>query len=498
MEPRSPKPQTCCARWLGWVFAVSLAAGCAEVRAQTAAQPPDTVSEAVFRSRWVGPQADRMMAEQPVVPSSEREIEPITDWAAKLREGLYYGSLRFRPGLGAGWEYSNRTGGGLETNEGDDNSPFLAPSLGLDYSRDFGPVSLSLVYGGGYVYYLNPNFNTAQSGRQRNPLNQTVQMRVSHIGVRHEAKFSAGASYGNGENVQVGGNTTTLNAFVDSNITRLITEFFRTGVYSGFSTQMTRYGSYNDNGSDLYSGKAGTLIDWLATGKTTLGLNLEAGLSVQQTLTSASTSETTISRQYAQLMVTGAQSLTSKVLLSGGLGAGYVTDDNVKDAEYVGFRPVYQISVTYTPSEKTALRLYSNFGGVELVPSVGLTASWRPRELTSFALSVYQNQNFSLTTSSQFQVNRGFVASADQRLFSKIRLNVSGGWQQTENRALSTSESSGDSYDYAFLSGSIRWDLNDWLYWQTSIWGSTGNRYQGGSNGNYPETIASTGLNLIF
>lgn len=497
MEPRCPKPRSRCAPWLGWILALFLGASCPGVRAQTA-QPPETVSEAVFRSQWVGPQADRMMPEQPIVPSSEREIEPITDWASKLREGLYYGSLRFRPGLGAGWEYSNRTSGGQETNEGDDNSPFLAPSLGLDYTRDFGPISLSLIYGGGYVYYLNPNFNTAQSGRQRNPLNQSIRMRLGHIGVRHEATLSAGATYGNGENIQVGGNTTTLNASVDGNFTRMITEFFRTGTYAGFSTQMTRYGDDSSNGSDLYSVRAGALIDWLATGKTTLGFNLEAGTSVQETLTSATTSETTISRQYVQIMATGAQSLTSKVLVSGGLGAGYVTDDNVEDAEYVGVRPVYQFSVTYTPSEKTSVRLYSNFGGVELVPSIGLTASWSPRETTSFALSIYQNQNFSLTSSSQFQVNRGFIVSANQRLFSKIKVNVSGGWQQTENRSLSASEASGESYDYAFLSGNIRWDLNDWLYWQTSLWSSTGNRYQGSSSGDYPETIASTGLNLIF
>ena len=346
------------------------------------------------------------------------------------------------------------------------------------------------------MYYLNPNFNTAQAGRQRNPLNQSIRMRLGHIGVRHEATLSAGATYGNGENIQVGGNTTTLNASVDGNFTRLLTEFFRTGTYAGFSTQMTRYGNDSSNGSDIYSGRAGALMTgWpreRPRSPQPQSRNVRSANDV------ATTVETTISRRYVQILATGAQSLTSKVLISGGLGAGYVTDDNVEDAEYVGVRPVYQFSVTYTPSEKTSVRLYSNFGGVELVPSMGLTASWAPRETTSFALSIYQNQNFSLTSSSQFQVNRGFLISANQRLFSKIKVNVSGGWQQTENRSLSTSEAGGDSYDYAFLSGSIRWDLNDWLYWQTSLWASTGNRYQGSSSGDYPETIASTGLNLIF
>lgn len=509
------------------VFAAVLAVLPAGLFAQSAA-PPQTVNEAVFRSRWVGPQADRVIQEA-YTPSSTRDIEPVTDWAAKLRQGLYWGSLRFRPGLGVGWEYSNRTYGGQETDQADDNSPFVAPSLGLDYTREFGPLTVSLLYGGGYVYYVNPEYNSAQAGNQRNPINQTVRLRLGHVGVRHEANFRAGATYGNGENIQVGGNTTTTTVDVGGDTSYLLTEFFTVGTYLGFNSQFTRYGGNNDNGSDLYSARGGVSFDWLATGKTTLGLNVEAGLSVQEILTPAPaapptpvvlvpvegtngitevavpaapaplqpTRTRTISRQYTQVLATGAQSVTSKVLVTGGLGAGYVTDDNVQDAEYVGIRPVYQFAVTYTPSEKTQVRLSSSFEGVQLVPSFSLGATWNPRETTSFSFSVYQNQNFSISTSSQFQVNRGFILSASQRLFSKISVNASGGWQQTENRSLSSSSAGGGDYDYAFLSGSVRWDLNDWLYWQTTIWGSSGNRYQTGG-GNYPETIASTGLNLIF
>lgn len=510
-----------------WLLALlALLLGVLDASAQSAS-PPQTVNEAVFRSRWVGPQADRVIQET-FTPSSTRDIEPVTDWASKLRQGLYWGSLRFRPGLGLGWEYSNRTYGGQETDAADDNSAFVAPSLGLDYTRDFGPLTVSLLYGGGFVYYVNPDYNSAQAGNQRNPINQTVRLRLGHVGVRHEANFTAGATYGDGENIQVGGNTTTTTVDVGGDTSYSLTEFFTLGTYGAFNSQFTRYGSTDDNGSDLYNARAGVSFDWLATGKTTLGLNVEAGFSVQEILTPApaapptpvvlvpvegtngvtavpvpaappaqATRTRTISRQYAQVLATAAQSVTSKVLVTGGLGAGYVTDDSVPDADYVGIRPVYQFAVTYTPSEKTQVRFDSSFEGVQLVPSVGLSASWNPRETTSFGLSIYQNQNFSITTSSQFQVNRGFILSASQRLFSKISVSVSGGWQQTENRALSSNQANGGDYDYAFLSGAIRWNLNDWLYWQTTIWGSTGNRPQGGGD-NYPETIASTGLNLIF
>ncbi len=132
------------------------------------------------------------------------------------------------------------------------------------------------------------------------------------------------------------------------------------------------------------------------------------------------------------------------------------------------------------------------------MPDFGLLVSWQPRQTTGLSLSIYQNQNFSISSSQQFQVNRGFIASVSQRLFSKVAVRLSGGWQQTENLALSSDEANGASTEYVFLSGGIRWDLNDWLYWQTTLWATSGNRTSGSSDSNQPEGIASTGLNLLF
>jgi hypothetical protein len=455
-------------------------------------QPPRTVSEAAFRQNWVGPQADRP---SDFILGGTNQVEEVTDWAAKVRDGLNFGSLQIRPGLGAGWEYSNRTGTGAQTDAADDNSPYIAPSLGLVFDRTYGPLSLNLNYGGGYVYYVNPDYSNQQSGGQRNPLNQTVSMRLGHVGVRHEANITGSATYGTGENIQVGGNTTTTTFNLGGDYTHLITEFFTVGTFGSFSSTLTRYGDNNNSGTDISSARFGASADWLVTGKTTLGFTLEGGWSGQM----AAGSSEGDSRQYVQALLTGVQSITSKLTLEAGLGVGYVQSDGVTDVDsrYVGARPVYQIAVNYSPSEKTFVRLYSSFEGVVIVPDYGLQVGWRPRETTSLSLSIYQDQNFSLTTLSQIQVNRGFVASIEQMFFSKVTLGLSGGWQQTENIPLATNGGATVDNDYAFFSGNLRWDLNDWLYWQLTVWSSSGNT-QPGVSGNYPETVASTGLNLIF
>jgi hypothetical protein len=458
-------------------------------------QPPQTVSEAVFRSQWVGTQADRATPYGFGLP--QNEIEPVDDWAAKLSEGLSFKSLRISPGLGVGWEFSNRTSLGVETDQADDNSPYVAPTLALDFSREYGPLSLTLAYGGGYVFYVNPDYSSSQSGSGRNPLNQTVQFRIGHVGVRHEASISAAGSYGTGENVQVGGNTTTTSFNLRGDYTYLLTEFVTLGTFVAYNSTFTRYGDNDDSGSNLNSINFGNSVNWLWTGKTTLGVTLEGGISTQEVQGSGGND----SRQYVQLLFTTEHSLTSKLTINAGLGAGYVQSDGVTevDSAYTGFRPVYQIAINYTPSEKTFIRLSSSFEGVLVAPDYSLQIGWNPRATTSLTASVYQDQNYSQTTTSQVQVNRGFVGTIQQQFFTKLTMSLSAGWQQTENVSLSAAQTGGSSdYDYAFFSANIRWDLNSWLYWQTTIWSSTGNTYQTTGSGDYPETTASTGLNLIF
>ena len=168
--------------------------------------PVSTVSDAVFRSQWVGPQADRPELVG-MVPTGEG-IKPVEDMASKIREGLWLGSLRIRPGFGAGWAYSNKNSQGQTATANSDNSFFLAPTLGLEYGRDTGPWTISGRAGGGYVYYPNPDYTPNGTGANRNPYNGTMSLGIGHSGTRHRFDLGGSASFGNGQSIQGGGAST--------------------------------------------------------------------------------------------------------------------------------------------------------------------------------------------------------------------------------------------------------------------------------------------------
>jgi hypothetical protein len=104
----------------------------------------------------------------------------------------------------------------------------------------------------------------------------------------------------------------------------------------------------------------------------------------------------------------------------------------------------------------------------------------------------------SITTVDQFQVNRGFVVGVQQTVFSRLAVGLSGGWQQTEGISLSSDIADSEAYDYAFVSGSLRYSLNSWSSIQATVMSSTGNRAEPNTSLTFPETTASVGLNLLF
>jgi len=461
--------------------------------------PVSTVSDAVFRSQWVGPQADRPELVG-MVPTGEG-IKPVEDMATKVREGLWLGSLRIRPGFGAGWAYANRNSQGQTATANSDQSFFLSPTLGLEYGRDTGPWTISGRAGGGYVYYPNPNFSPNGTGGNRNPYNGTMSLGIGHSGLRHDFDIGGSASFGNGQNIQGGGSSTQFLGAAGANYGYVINEFLTTGAYASYNTQLNRYESGNIDGSDLTSLRGGGYIDWLWTGKTTLGLKVEAGRMTQDIFGDTAVAQQGLAaRQFIQALVPVAHNLTSKVLLVAGAGVSYTQDENIPDAssEYTGFRPVYLLGAQYDPSEKTTMRAYTSFDGFDVVPSYGFSLTWRPRVTTAFTLSAYQNQNFSITTVDQFQVNRGFTAGVQQTVFSRFAIGVSGGWQQTDNISISQNQPNGGDYDYAFVSGSLRYSINSWASWQATVMSSTGNRVNPSSFISFPQTTASVGLNLLF
>lgn len=478
---------------------LSAAALSGTARAQNVVAPVGTVNDAVFRANWVGPQADRpeMLG---MVPTGE-DIKPVEDMATKVREGLWLGSLRIRPGFGAGWSYSNKNSQGQTADANNDQSFFLSPSLGLEYGRSSGPWSVSARAGGGYVYYLNPDYSPNGTGANRNPYNGTVSLGIGHSGLRHSFDAGGSASYGNGQSIEGGGSSTQFQGNAGMSYSYLLNEFVTTGAYAAYNTQLTRYETGGLDGSELASVRGGGYIDWLWTGKTTLGLKVEAGRMTQDLFgDTPEAQEGPAARQFIQALVPLAHNLTSKVLVVAGAGASFTQDENIPDAsaKYSGVRPVYLLGVQYDPSEKTTMRAYTSFDGFDIVPSYGFSLTWRPRVTTAFTFSAYQNQNFSITTVDQFQVNRGFTAGVQQTVFSRFAIGVSGGWQQTDNVSLTDNTPSGGDYDYAFVSGSLRYSINSWASWQATVMNSTGNRVNPTSNLSFPETTASIGLNLLF
>ena len=509
------------------VFLLALSAVAEVALAQgNVTAPVATVTDAVFRSRWVGPQVDRPEL-LGMVPTGEG-IEPVQDIATKIREGLYLGSLRIRPGLGLGWDYSNRNSQGDVTDPSDDQSFYIAPSLGLEYGRQRGPWSISARGGGGYVYYLNPNYSPNGTGSERNPFDATLSLGIGHSGLRHSAEVGGSASVGNGQNVQSGGDALQFRSNVTAAYSYLVNDYVTTGAYAAYDTLLTSYEDSDLDSAELSNLRGGAYIDWLTTGKTTFGIKAEAGRLTQtiqqlqtvvveqpepppatpgvppapapEPVTVVREVETEAARQFVQVLGTGAHNLTAKVLIVGGLGASYTADENIPDADaqYTGVRPVYLVGLQYDPSEKTTMRLFTSFEGFDIVPSYGLSVTWRPRQTTAFTLSLYQNQNFSITTVDQFQVNRGFVAGVQQTIFSRIAVGISGGWQQTEGISLSSEVPDSDPYDYAFVSASVRYSINSWSSVQATVMSSTGNRAEPTTDLSFPETTASVGLNLLF
>lgn len=530
MKLTSAMPRLRCAKSLALLLAaVGSAPGVA--LAQGVVAPVATVDEVIFRSRWVGQQVDR--PEQIGMVPMDEGIRPVEDFATKVREGLYIGSLRIRPGLALGWEYSDRNAEGDATTDlQNDQSFFIAPTLGLTYARDTGPWSLLGRYGGAYTYFINQDYTGGGTGGGRNPFNNTISLGLGHSGMRHSAEISGNASYGNGENIQAGGYTTTFTGNVAMSYSYLINEFFTTGAYARYDTQITRYEESTQEGSNLSNLRAGAYLDWLATGKTTAGIKFEAGRLTSTIIENVAPAPTPTPaaapvapgatptptpaptptpepvlqendpqvRQFAQVLLAGAHNLTAKILVVGGLGASYTVDENIIDVDdkYTGVRPVYLLGVQYDPSEKTTMRAYTSFQGADVVPSYGLSLTWRPRINTALTFSAYQTQNFSITSIDQFQVNRGFVLGIQQTLFSKLSVGLSGGWQQVESISLSSAVEAADPTEYAFVAGSLTWSINSWASWVATVRASTGNQNEPVNALSFPETTASIGLNLLF
>jgi hypothetical protein len=481
--------------FLGVVIATALCAS--EAFSQTP-PPPATVTDAIFRSRWEGLQADQINTKSAEAMAGLRPGDPgysyAEGFANSLLSGLKIGPLDIHPGLSLGWEYS--TGGNSGTTQANsaDSSFFIAPTIGLNYEREIGPWSVSAAYGAGFRYYLNPNYTSAGTNNQRNPFTQSGQISVSHIGDRHKLTFRGTGYSGTGYDAVTGTNVvqTNLAAAMDYSYTlATYVDIGANGSYTLSNNQGAQSGSGNGN---LGSYSAGAWTEWFATGKTRWRLELDTGQS-SQTLQNAQRSNI----NYVQTLVSVDYTMTEKLRMKLGLGAAYLTAPQTTNSQYTGLRPRYTIEADYDPTEKTSLKASFGLLGTALQPDFRVEATWQPRVNTGFSIAVYQSQNFSLTTVNQVQITRGVIGSVSQRFFSKVVLELSGGYEQIDNLSLSNGVQAGNQQPFGFASANLTWNFSNWSYWQISLWRSgQSTTNNGGSSNNTPESRATVSFNLTF
>lgn len=463
---------------------------------------PMTVSDAVFRSRWIGVQVDsghkHSAAGMLGLQAEPGLFAPLENFANTLRDGLTLGPLELHPGVAFGWEYSNVNSTFQPTSSSNSNSFFIAPNLAFRYRREIGNWSVNAAYGGGFNYYLNPAYTAAGTSNQRNPFFNTASIGIGYLATRQKIDLQLLGAYGTGLNVITGENTTTADLSANLHWEYMLTPFSNIGVHAGYSTSLNDFlGVSNTNtNADQSSSSAAAYADWVVTDKTRLRFELSAGQDTQSL-----TQQSQATRSYGQAMLSLKYKFTDKLDVDGGLGARYVKDPHTTDPKYVGLLPSAFLRGTYRPTEKTGISAGISLLGNDIRPNYNVAAFWQPRTNTSLGLSVYQGQGFSYTVAEQFQISRGAVVSINQKFFSKMDVGLSAGWQQTENLSLSqkgtAEQESGSTSSYGFTTATLQWNFADWAYWQGQFYYASGNNNTTVGENN-PETRVTISFNLTF
>ena len=491
------------------VFAVFLSAS-----PSSAQQSVLTLREAEFRNRWAGPQEDRVATPQYFEPGGgldDESAKPKKDEAAEaepgfeesldkmaenIQRGLRFGPLDFNLGLSNGWEYSSQNSFGGGTGFNNSNSFFSAPTVGILYEREVGVWNVSARYGSGYRYYYNPDYTAAGTGNQRNPLSMTGGVDVGYNTSRLSVNLNASASSGTGYDPVAGANNWQTTSSGGLSIRYIISEEFSTGgaisgTYSNTADAQVAPGETAQPNSNSLNAGASFFTDYMVTPKTNLRFVLSAGEDLQDFQAGISQG-----RRYFDAMLMLTYQIAPKLSVDAGGGAGYVLDQNIPDPEYTGLRPVYNLGINYTPTEKTYFKAKFGMQGADVKPNFSLVAGWDAREKTRLSLSVYQNQGFSSLSPDQYNITKGILGTVAQRLIKGINLSFSAGYEQSEYVSL-TSEKLNNPVEgpasYWLANASLYWRFREWLGWQNTFQLSTG---QGDSD--QLQTTFNTSLNLTF
>jgi hypothetical protein len=267
------------------------------------------VTDAIFRSRWEGLQADLPEARSAAALSGLRPGDPGYSYAEgianSLLSGLKLGPLDIHPGLSLGWEYSNQKTNqtATSTKSSADSSFFIAPTLALNYSREIGPWSVLAAYGAGIRYYLDPNYTAAATGNQRNPFTQTASFSIGHLGDRHKLTLSGTGSSGSGFDTVTGTNTiqSNLRAAIDYRYT--LFTYVDVGANGAYSLQMNQNGQNGNTGSGTWATTtAGFGPNGSRPGKRSCGWTWKPASRARSCQTSSDRISTTCRRWFRSIM----------------------------------------------------------------------------------------------------------------------------------------------------------------------------------------------------
>lgn len=490
------------------------------------AQGVPTVQSTQFRSQWVGEQVDQIPLTGTITPlnglggivgvlQTPDQVQREVDASAA---GVQAKSpFAIHPGLSLGWQISNQgvtnspsagqnnTGNNYSTG----SSPFIAPSTALIYEREHGPFSVSAAYSVGFRYYSNQDYVANGTGSQRNPLSQTALFRVKVEMSRYIADTTMTASSGSGYDISSAGNNTQTSFAANSGFKYLLSSETAVAANGGYSL-MNYSGSTatpNNNTTSLYGNLAPI---YELSDKTHISALLGSGLSSQSlqsgtavTGNTATTSQQTASRQYAQLMGKVKYIFTAKIIADVSAGARYVTSSSISRARDNGLQPSWAVGLSYTPTEKTSATFSTGLQGTDIVPSLNFLLNWTPREKTRFTLGVTQSQGFANSLTTQYLVSRSLIGSVSQKLFTNVDFLLSGGYAQQEFVNLSSNQNSGQSTsqlanNYYIGNASLIWRIRDWVNLNNTLYYNTGQNNSGPNGSTQAQAWYAISMNFTL
>jgi len=469
--------------------------------AQTVA--PTTVEQAVFRYRWVGEPADRGTLPSSIYQADDTRglagfLQALRTAAAAQEEGsagmgLRLGPVIVHPAVTLGWEYSDENADATEGKKSSNNSAFIVPALTVGYFREVGPWTVDARYSGSYTFYTDPNYNSSGGGGGDNPFQNTASLLLGLEGSRYTIQANAGLSYGSGFNIESGQNDTQLSWTGSLTGDYQLTEDAKIGGSLSASQDIISQTETSPTGTlGAYEGKA--YADYAWTGKTRFRLELGAGQDSQ-----GLSENSNQSRQYGQILGIVIYEPTPKLNISAGIGCRYVSGTGGGEAEEVGFRPAYRVKASYQITEKTSASASLGMEGTDLRPSFNFQWTWEPRLNTSFAINVYQTQEYSTVLTSQARVTRGVAASIAQTFFSRAQVTLSGGFEQwdyvgTTNDAEGVTDNQNQARNFAFVSCGLSYRIQDWVFLNGLLW--IGSDRDGQSSS--PQVRANVGLTFTY